>query len=53
MVLVMARQETGPHKRWPKILKKELENNFRKPRDLVRNRHSDSLKKGSAYFFSW
>ncbi len=27
-------------------LKGELENNCRKPRDLVRNRHSDSLNKG-------
>ncbi len=24
----------------------ELENNSRKPRDLIKNRHSDSLKKG-------
>jgi hypothetical protein len=35
MVLVMARQEAGPHERWPKMLKGELENNSRKPWDLV------------------
>jgi hypothetical protein len=31
---------------WPKALMEELENNTRKPRDLTKNRHSDSLKKG-------
>jgi hypothetical protein len=36
MVLVMARQEARPHERWPKTLKGQLENNSRKPRDLVR-----------------
>jgi hypothetical protein len=36
MVLVMARQEAGPCERWPKTLTEELENNSRKPRDLVR-----------------
>jgi hypothetical protein len=46
MILVMARQEAVPHERWPKILKGELENNSRKPMDLVKNRHSDSLIKG-------
>jgi hypothetical protein len=46
MVLVMARQEAVPHERWPKILKGELENNSRKPMDLVKNRHSDSLING-------
>jgi hypothetical protein len=35
MVLVMARREAGPRERWPKMLKGELENNSRKPRDLV------------------
>jgi hypothetical protein len=29
----------------PKTLKGELENSPRKPRDLVKNRHSSSLKK--------
>jgi hypothetical protein len=33
--LMMARQEAVPHKRQPKALKGELENNSRKPRDLV------------------
>jgi hypothetical protein len=32
---VMARQEAGPHERWPKMLKAELENNSRKHRNLV------------------
>jgi hypothetical protein len=36
MVLVMARLEAGPHERWPRVLKRELENNSRDPRDLVR-----------------
>jgi hypothetical protein len=44
MVLVMARQEAGPRERQPKTLKEELENNCRKPSDLVNNRHGDSLK---------
>ncbi len=35
MVLVMIRWEAGPHERWSKMLKGELENNSRKPRDLV------------------
>jgi hypothetical protein len=32
MILVIARQEAGPHERQPKALKGELE---RQPRDLV------------------
>jgi hypothetical protein len=36
MVLMMASQEPGPPERWPKVLKGELENNSRKPKDLVR-----------------
>jgi hypothetical protein len=36
MVLLMARQEAGPRERRPKVLKGELENNSRKPGDLVR-----------------
>jgi hypothetical protein len=35
MVLIIARQEAGPCEKWPKMLKGELENNSRKPRDLV------------------
>jgi hypothetical protein len=35
MVFVMARQEAGPHERWPKTLKGKLENNSRKPRELT------------------
>ncbi len=35
MVLVMARWDAGPHERQPKAIKGELENNSRKPRDLV------------------
>jgi hypothetical protein len=46
MVLMMARQETGPCKRRPKMLKEEMDNNLRKPRDLVKNRCSDSQKRG-------
>jgi hypothetical protein len=42
----MAKWEAGPHERRPKMLKGELENNFRKPRDKVKNKHSDSQKKG-------
>jgi hypothetical protein len=36
MVLVMAKQEAGPLERQLKTLKGELENNSRKPRDLIR-----------------
>jgi hypothetical protein len=46
MVLVMARQEARPRGRQPKEIKGELENNFRKPRDKVKNRNTESLKKG-------
>jgi hypothetical protein len=35
MVLVIARQEARPDEWQPKTLKGELENNSRKPRDLV------------------
>ncbi len=42
MVLVMARLEAGPCERQPKTLRGELENNFRKPKDM----HNGSLKKG-------
>jgi hypothetical protein len=31
----MARQGLDPRERWPKTLKGEMENNSRKPRDLV------------------
>ncbi len=33
------------------MLKGELENNSRKPRDLVKSRHSDNLKKGQLTLF--
>jgi hypothetical protein len=36
MVLVMVRLEAGPRERWPKTVKGELENNYRKPWELVR-----------------
>jgi hypothetical protein len=36
MVLAVVRREAGPRERQPKMIKGELENNFRKPRDLVR-----------------
>jgi hypothetical protein len=52
MVLVMARWEAGPHERWLKMLKGELENNSRKPRDLVGKQAKLQPKKGSTYFFS-
>jgi hypothetical protein len=45
MVLMMARWETGPCERWPKMLKGELENNFRKPGTMLENWHSDKLTK--------
>jgi hypothetical protein len=35
MVLVLARRKAVPRERWPKRLKGELENNSRKPSDLV------------------
>jgi hypothetical protein len=42
----MARWEAGTYERQPKTLIGELKNNTRKPRDLDKNRHGDSLKKG-------
>ncbi len=36
MILVMARREDGPWKRWPKTLEGELENNSRQQRNLIR-----------------
>jgi hypothetical protein len=36
MVIVMTRREAGPHQRWPNTLRGEMENNSRKPRDLVK-----------------
>jgi hypothetical protein len=36
MLLVMVRQETGHHERRLKTFKGELENNSRKPRELIR-----------------
>ncbi len=38
-VLVMAEGEAGPHEKWPKMFKGKMENNYRKPRELVKNRH--------------
>jgi hypothetical protein len=35
MILVMASREAGPYEMRPKALKGVLENNSRKPRDLV------------------
>ncbi len=52
MVLMMARRKAGLHKWWPKKLKGELKNNSRKPRVLLKNRHSDSLKKELTYSFA-
>jgi hypothetical protein len=51
MVLMMARQEARPCERRPKTLKGELENNSGEPRDLVKNRHSDNIKKGQLTLF--
>ncbi len=46
MVLMMVRRKAGLCETWQKMLKGGLENNSRKPRDLVKNRHRNSLKKG-------
>jgi hypothetical protein len=35
MILVMARRKAGPRERRLKTLRGKLENNLRKPRDLV------------------
>jgi hypothetical protein len=43
--LEQAKWEAGSCERQPKTLKGELENHSRKPRAIVRKRHSDSLKK--------
>ncbi len=41
---MMARWEAGPREKQPKVLKGELENNSKKPRDLVWKLLNDSLK---------
>jgi hypothetical protein len=41
----MARQEAGPHERWPKMLKGELENNSRKLWDLNKTGIMTALKR--------
>jgi hypothetical protein len=38
-------EEAEPHRRWPKALKRESENDSGQPRDLLKNRQSGSLKK--------
>jgi hypothetical protein len=45
MVLMMARREAGPHERWARMLTRELENNTRKPKDLVKKWHIENLKR--------
>jgi hypothetical protein len=45
MVLVVARLEAGPVISDQRRSRGELENNPRKPRNLIENRHSDSLKR--------
>ncbi len=47
MVLMMAMREAEPRLQWSKMLKGKVGNNYRKPRDLPENRHSDSLKRVS------
>jgi hypothetical protein len=44
VILMIVRQKAGPVARWPKMLKWELENNSRQPRDLTKKRQSGSLK---------
>jgi hypothetical protein len=53
MVLGTVRREAGPQKRRPRTLKGELENNSRKPRDVVRNWHSDSLSEIDSFLVFW
>jgi hypothetical protein len=54
MVFVMARREAGLVNGGQRRSGGEFEDNYRlKPRDLTENRHTDSLKKGSTYSFSW
>jgi hypothetical protein len=50
-IIMMAGREARPCERPPKMLKGELENNSRKPRDLEENWHSVSLKKFNLLFF--
>jgi hypothetical protein len=41
MALMMAMREAGPHERWPKMFKGELENSsMKKGRDLVKNKQA-------------
>ncbi len=50
MVLMIARQEDGLSQWWPKTLKTKMENNYRKPRDLLKNKHGDNLKRVNLLF---
>jgi hypothetical protein len=52
MVLMIARRETGPRERQPKMQKEELKNNSGKPRDPVKKQAWSQPKNGSTYFFS-
>jgi hypothetical protein len=46
----MARREAEPRLWWPNVLMGELENNSRKPKELTKNRHGDSIKNGQLLF---
>ncbi len=50
IVLMMARREAEPRLWWPNVLIGELENNSRKPKELTKNRHDDSIKNGQLLF---
>jgi hypothetical protein len=50
MVLMMARQEAGLSQWWRKTLKRKMENNYRKSRDLFKNKHGDSLERVNVLF---
>jgi hypothetical protein len=50
---MMVRREAGPPERQPEMLMGELENNSRKPRNLVIKLTLLTAQKYSTYSFSW
>jgi hypothetical protein len=44
-ILKIGRRQAGPRKQWPKTLKRRVGKQLKEVRDLLQNRHGDSLKK--------
>jgi hypothetical protein len=53
MDFVVIRLEALQGDQWPKALKRKLENGSGQPGDLLKYRHSDSLKAKLNFLFLW